>query len=59
MTNFEKVTSSMEKLLNFIDQFIPAECFDNEEHCADVDGDCMRCIRKWLEKEVEDDASNK
>lgn len=64
MTEFERIKAmSFDELAEFLNGAIDDICFEicedktgNKFQCPDECHDCSKCIKQWLESEVEDNA---
>jgi hypothetical protein len=54
-TNFDKITSSADVLLDFLDKHTDFCTLDRCKECHDFNTiGCRECIRKWLQEECEE-----
>jgi hypothetical protein len=52
MTNYEKITSSVDVLVEFLDKHTDFCTVDRCKECHDFNTmGCKECIRQWLEQE--------
>lgn len=55
-TNFDKITSSVDVLLDFLDKHTDFCTVDRCKECHDFNTmGCRECIRQWLQEEVKDE----